>query len=118
MTYANHDNAPLASLYLNLRQQAGEQAEGGSSGELAALCEFIGVGGETSNEPDDTLPRAFQSALMATRGKLAMLMCCDSTGVPIRFNLPGSYGEGTWSDRAYGPRIAAASGLVVESGPA
>lgn len=130
VTYANHDNAPLASLYLNLRQQAGEQAEAESSGSLAALCEFIGVGGELPTEIDDTLLAAFQSALMATRGKLAVLMCSDLIGVPLRFNLPGSYGEGTWSDRlempladlarhpVYGPRIATASGLVVESGRA
>lgn len=131
VTYANHDNAPLASLLLNLCQQATEQPGGRSAEELEALYAFIGLAGQPhSEELDDTLLRAFQSALMATRGKLAVLMCSDLLGVPLRFNLPGSYGKGTWSDRiemslaelashpVYGARISNAQEIVVESGRA
>ena len=57
-----------------------------------------------------------------------MLMGSDLLGVPLRFNLPGSYGRGTWSDRfelpladlathsVYGPRIRMAAELARASG--
>lgn len=128
VTYANHDNAPLASLHLHLRQGARDEPEGPAARDLAALAAFIGFAGDLPDSLDDGLLRHFQSALFATRSKLAVLMCSDLIGVPLRFNLPGSHGRGTWSDRmemplhdllrhpSYGPRIATVSALIKASG--
>ncbi|WP_367870959.1 4-alpha-glucanotransferase [Luteolibacter sp. Populi] len=128
VTYANHDNAPLASLYLHLREAAAAEPDGAEASELAALREFAGSNGHFPEALDDELLGDLQGALFRTNGRLAVLMCSDLLGVPLRFNLPGSYGRGTWSDRlemplrelenhpVYGARIEKAAELVRESG--
>lgn len=128
VTYANHDNAPLASLYLHLLQEADTDPSGKAAMDLTALADFAGVDPPLPPALDDNLLSRLQSALLATHGRLAVLMCSDLLGIPLRFNLPGSYGRGTWSDRLelplhdfenhpiFGPRIAEAARLVEESG--
>jgi len=127
VTYANHDNAPLASLYLHLASEARESSLSRSAADLAALLAFAGIAGEPPESLDETLLSALQAALFKTNSRLAVLMCSDLFGLPLRFNLPGSYGRGTWSDRLamplsdyarhpdYGPRLAAAVAHIRES---
>lgn len=126
VSYANHDNAPLASLYLHLRQEAVADPAGPAAVDLHELLRFAGWEGDPPEALDAGLLLRLQDALMATPCLLAVLMCSDLLGIPLRFNLPGSYGKGTWSDRlemplqdlarhpVYGPRIAAASALIAE----
>ena len=127
-TYANHDNAPLASLYLNLRKSAADDPGGTASRDLNALIEFADFESPLPEALDDTLLFALEKALFSTRSRLAVLMGSDLLGLPLRFNLPGSYGRGTWSDRfelplrelamhaLYGKRIAMAAELAKHSG--
>lgn len=127
-TYANHDNAPLASLFHQLSSESRENPASKSAGDLAALLAFAGLSDHVSDDLDDASLAALQRALFQTRARLAVLMCSDLLGIPLRFNLPGSYGRGTWSDRLemplanyalhpiYGPRIAAAIVHARESG--
>ena len=119
-TYANHDNAPLASLF-------GSTSEKDRS-DLRALLSFCGLPDNSKAELDDEVLAALQSSLFSTSARLAVLMISDLLGVPLRFNLPGSYGRGTWSTRieapladlerhpVFGPRIARAKALIEESG--
>lgn len=128
VTYANHDNAPLVTFYRHLVVEAAADPGGESARTLRALARFVGLSGDPPPEIDDDLLMRFQSALFHTSGKLAVLMCSDLFGIPLRFNLPGSYGRGTWSDRlefpiqeylahpVYGPRIAAVTRLIRETG--
>ncbi|RYD33263.1 MAG: hypothetical protein EOP87_11310, partial [Verrucomicrobiaceae bacterium] len=127
VTYANHDNAPLASLYLHLREKADLDPQGKEAGELRALLDFAGWRGDPPQEMDAELLAAFQKALFSTSAQLAMLMCTDLLGLRVRFNLPGSYGLDTWherlpktlaaylSDQLYRPRIDAVTELIRES---
>lgn len=128
VTYANHDNAPLASLFLHLQQDAKADPESKAAGDLRALAEFAGVEGPLPDALDDDLLERLQAALLQTNGRLAVLMCSDLLGIPLRFNLPGSYGRGTWSDRldlplseyaahpVFGPRIARVRDLISQTG--
>lgn len=128
VTYANHDNAPLVSFYHHLAVQAAGDAGCTEARLLSALAAFVGWEGSLPAEMDDAVLQQFQAALFQTSGRLAVLMCSDLLGIPLRFNLPGSYGHGTWSDRlelpireyrehpVYGPRIAAVSRLIEETG--
>jgi len=128
VTYANHDNIPLVSLYHHLVQQAVEYPLGKDKRTLTALADFAGLTNPPPAEMNDEVLEHFQSALFRTTGKLAVLMCSDLFGIPLRFNLPGSYGRGTWSDRlefplhdflthpVYGPRITAVTRLIRETG--
>lgn len=127
-TYANHDNAPLASLYLNLKTLAAAEPEGKAAADLKALLDFAGYDGPLPEVLDDELLSALEKSLFATRSRLAVLMVSDLLGVPLRFNLPGSYGRGTWADRielpladlathaVYGNRIRTAAELATASG--
>jgi 4-alpha-glucanotransferase len=128
VTYANHDNAPLASLYLHLLSEARESPDGRGAADLRALCNFAGFPEPLPDALDDRLLFALHAALLRTSSRLAVLMCSDLLGIPLRFNLPGSYGRGTWSDRleiplrefmshpVYGPRVAAAAELIGATG--
>jgi 4-alpha-glucanotransferase len=130
VTYANHDNAPLASTYLRLQRASVLDPGGYQAGEFKWLLGFAGWTGEPPEEMDERLLCAFQAALFKTPCKLAVLMCSDLLGVPLRFNLPGSYGIETWCDRLglplsdyvnhaiFGPRVATATQLIGESGRA
>ncbi|MEO5714925.1 MAG: 4-alpha-glucanotransferase [Luteolibacter sp.] len=127
VTYANHDNAPLASTYLRLQRAAALDPDGPQSAELRWLLGFAGWTEDPPEELDDRLLRALHAALFKTPCKLAVLMCSDLLGVPLRFNLPGSYGIETWCDRldlpfpdianhaVMSPRVAAARQLIGES---
>ncbi|MEK7954354.1 4-alpha-glucanotransferase [Luteolibacter soli] len=124
VTYANHDNAPLASLY----KQAQAEPESRVAGDVRALLEFAGLEAVLPDSLDDKLLGVLQEALLGTRARLAVLMVSDMLGVPLRFNLPGSYGRGTWSDRmelplgdlvrhpVYGPRITSVRELIKKTG--
>nr|WP_240963788.1 4-alpha-glucanotransferase [Luteolibacter luteus] len=128
VAYANHDNAPLAQLLLHLQQASSEDPEGKSARDLKALLDFAGGSSTGFEGLDDELLGKFQGALFQTKGRLAVLMCSDLLGIPLRFNLPGSYGRGTWGDRlecplgdllrhpVYGPRISLVRDLIKSSG--
>jgi 4-alpha-glucanotransferase len=127
VTYANHDNAPLVTLYHHLVQQAAEHPHGKDKRTLNALAGFAGLDSPPPETPDNAVLEKLQAALFRSSGRLAVLMCSDLLGIPLRFNLPGSYGRGTWSDRlelplhdflihpVYGPRIAAVTRLIRET---
>jgi 4-alpha-glucanotransferase len=127
-TYANHDNAPLASLFSEWRSSAEAVPDGPAAGDLRALLDFAGWQGEVPSQLDEELLEKLHAALFSTRARLAVLMVSDLLGLPLRFNLPGSYGRGTWSDRlelplsdlarhpVYGPRIERARRQILRSG--
>ena len=128
VTYANHDNAPLASLFLHLREKALADTGGAEAQDLRALLAFAGWTDEPPVQLDGSLLVALQRALFATSARLAVLMCTDLLGLPIRFNLPGSYGKDTWNERLpkslaeylndpdYGPLISKTSEFIKDSG--
>jgi 4-alpha-glucanotransferase len=99
VSYANHDNAPLAQFYPNLAAKADLDPNGPEAGELHRLLEFIGWSEPAPPSLEGPLLEKFHEALLATSARLAVLLCSDLFGLPIRFNLPGSYGEGAWSHR-------------------
>lgn len=127
IAYANHDNAPLASLYLTLKEAAALDPGSKGAKDLKALLGFAGHEGEPPAELDTQLLQELQRALFKTSARLAVLMCSDLLGIPLRFNLPGSYGKGTWSDRlempladfkrhpVFGPRLAAVAAMIPET---
>jgi 4-alpha-glucanotransferase len=92
------------------------------------LLEFAGKSLADFREFDAETLAALQLALFRTSSRLAVLMCSDLLGLRLRFNLPGSYGEGTWSDRMdltlhefrqhpeFGPRIENASKAITDTG--
>ncbi|MES2996387.1 MAG: 4-alpha-glucanotransferase [Verrucomicrobiota bacterium] len=121
--YANHDNAPLASVLLTLREQAAHDPA--KARELQTLLAFAGWAGPMPGEAvTDDLLASFQKALFETPCMLAILMSSDLLGNHQRFNLPGSYGLEAWCERLeftfeelerhpiYGPRIARAAQLA------
>ncbi|MES2438392.1 MAG: 4-alpha-glucanotransferase [Verrucomicrobiota bacterium] len=128
VTYANHDNAPLATTYHHLKVATAADPQSREAADLAWLLGFAAWSEAPPEELDDALLRALQSALFRTRCKLAVLMCSDLLGLPLRFNLPGNYGIETWCDRlefpfdelakhgVHGARIATARHLILESG--
>lgn len=127
ITYANHDNAPLAMLYLHLLSSAEKDPESASARDLKALMEFANWKEASPPEITTELLEKLQEALFKTSSRLAVLMCSDLIGLPLRFNLPGSYGEKTWSDRlpmtltelqqhtVYGARIETAARLIKQT---
>lgn len=98
-TYANHDNAPLATFYYHLQKEAAENGHSRSAVVLKWLLEFVEWEGSPPAELTEDLLTAFQKALFDTPSRLAVLMCSDLFGIPLRFNLPGSYGVETWCHR-------------------
>ncbi len=127
-TYANHDNAPLATSYSHLLQQARENPEGKEAAQLEWLLGFAGWRAPRPETLTDELLTCFQEALFASRSRLAILMCSDLFGLPLRFNLPGSYGIETWCDRLpmsfpelaahprFGERVRMVSEMISASG--
>jgi 4-alpha-glucanotransferase len=99
VSYANHDHAPLAMLYPHLRRDAMADPESFHATDLKHLLELIGWKDEPPEQLTDELLATFQRALFHLPCKLAVLMCSDLFGIPLRFNLPGSYGPDTWSER-------------------
>lgn len=128
VSYANHDNAPIAMLYLHLKEGAAQDPESKEAKDLKALLDFAGWTSPLPEELDDRLLAALQKTLFNTSANLAVLMISDLLGIPLRFNLPGSYGDTTWNDRLewplsdyaahprFGPRIAEAARLIRSSG--
>lgn len=124
VAYANHDNAPLAQLFVPYESGAAELDHSAP----AALLEFAGESVADFQQFDAGTLAALQLALFQTSSRLAVLMCSDLLGLRLRFNLPGSYGEGTWSDRMdmtlhefrrhpeYGPRIEKVSQAITDTG--
>jgi 4-alpha-glucanotransferase len=128
VTYANHDNAPLVSLYLHLQRAAGNEPDGKEASQLEWLLGFAKWQDAAPADMNEHLLQALQSALFHTPCKLAVLMCSDLLGIPLRFNLPGSYGIETWCHRLdfplmdysqhplFGPRIEKVRELIDECG--
>ncbi len=127
-SYANHDHAPLASFYDHLIEEAKLHPDGTAKIDLHHLLAFVGW---TQLPPDvfnDELLRALQQKLFQSPSQLAVLMVSDLFGIPLRFNLPGSYGNDTWSDRlefafdeyekhpVYNRRVQASQLLIQETG--
>jgi 4-alpha-glucanotransferase len=128
VTYANHDNAPLATIFLHLQRAAANDPASAEAAELSWWLDFAGWKGPPPDDLDDELLAALQSALFNTPCRLAILMCSDLFGLPLRFNLPGSYGLETWCERldhpfsdysghgVFGPRLAAVREMILSSG--
>jgi len=126
--YANHDHAPLAMLYPQLVAQAQADPAGPASTKLSRLLAMIGLQGEPPEALDDDLLGEFHEALLQTPCRLAVFMCSDLLGIPLRFNLPGSHGAETWCERLdlpldayethpkFGPVIRRLRRLILESG--
>lgn len=126
--YANHDHAPLAAYYLHLQQQGQKDPGGTAATDLANLLKLAGWTGGPPATLNDELLAGLQRALFETPCLLAVLMTSDLLGTGLRFNLPGSYGAETWSERleftlaehqrhpTYGKRIAQAAELIALSG--
>lgn len=130
VTYANHDNAPLSMAYFHLKRSADAAPDGKAASELKWLLGFAKWEQEPPEELTPELLTALQAALFKTPTKLAVLMCSDLFGIPLRFNLPGSYGIETWCDRLdhpfadyaahtiHGPRLETVRQLIRDSGRA
>lgn len=126
--YANHDHAPLAALYARWIEDARTDPASNGAIDLANILKFIGWTEPPPDKLTDDLLRAFQRRLFQTPCFLAVLMSSDLLGTTQRFNLPGSYGAGTWSERlevplaeyvrhpTYGARVAAIRQLIAETG--
>ncbi len=127
-TYANHDNAPLSSNYAHLLQQSRNDPEGKEAAQLKWLLGFAGWNAPLPETLSDELLTALQKTLFAAKSRLTVLMCSDLFGIPLRFNLPGSYGIETWCDRLpmtfpglladphFGKRIRAVADMILTSG--
>ncbi|MFD2256125.1 4-alpha-glucanotransferase [Luteolibacter algae] len=98
-TYANHDNAPLATGYVHLVEAAGQDPKGKAAEDLRWLLAFAGWKSEPPAVLTEELLEALHQALFHSESRLAVLMCSDLFGIPLRFNLPGSYGIETWCER-------------------
>jgi 4-alpha-glucanotransferase len=98
-SYANHDHAPLAMLYPHLLAQAQADPNGPAGAKLRRLLAMAGLRGEPPEALDDDLLGKLQKALLQTPCRLAVFLCSDLLGIPLRFNLPGSHGAETWCER-------------------
>ncbi len=126
-SYGNHDHAPLAHLYQNLLAHSKDPRHP-TAIDLPNLLRFVGWDGPAPQALTDELLARFQRALLATPCALAVFLVSDVFGVPLRFNLPGSYGAGTWCERfdlplketfrhsAYSPRLATLRKEILETG--
>lgn len=126
--YANHDHAPLASAYHHLREAAKTDPNGDAAADLRNLLAFVHWDQPASEKLTEDLLTAFQRTLFQTPCFLAVLMSSDLFGLAQRYNLPGSYGAGTWSERlelplaeyarhpVYGPRLELVRQMIKESG--
>lgn len=126
--YANHDHAPLAAYYLHLQQQIQRDPSGTAAIDLSNLLKLARWEAAPPPTLNAELLAALQRALFETPCQLAVLMTSDLLGTPLRFNLPGSYGADTWSERLeftladydqhpeYGRRIATATALIAQTG--
>ena len=124
--YANHDHAPMAAFYNQLRDEAKKDEAGNAAIDLTNLLRFAGWTEKPPDTLDDGLLAALQRALFQTPCQLTVLMSSDLLGIPQRFNLPGSYGTQTWSERLehslaeferhplFGPRISLVQRLIRE----
>lgn len=128
--YANHDHAPLAAYYSHLQQQVEKEQNATAAIDRANLLKLARWEGPPPLTLTDELLAGLQRALFETPCELAVLMTSDLLGTPLRFNLPGSYGAETWSERLefplaeyaqhpqYGKRIATATALIEQTGRA
>jgi 4-alpha-glucanotransferase len=128
VTYANHDHAPLAALWLHWDEEAKQNPDGTAAVDKANLLRFIGWSGPAPETFNGELLAAFQKALFDTPCVLSVLLSSDLLGTPLRFNLPGTYGEGTWCERmelslkecqshsVYGPRLDRVKLLLAQAG--
>ncbi len=126
--YANHDHAPLAALYQHWQEEIKKDPKSVAATDLANLLKFAGWKGPAPAALDSEVLAALQRALFDTPCHLAVLMSSDVLGTPQRFNLPGSYGADTWSERLeypmndysrhplYGLRLAAVRAAIEKAG--
>ncbi|MFT3830805.1 MAG: 4-alpha-glucanotransferase [Opitutaceae bacterium] len=129
-TYATHDHAPIAAVYAGLLEDAAKDPGGVAATDLKELLAFAGWTAAPPPTLTDELHAALVRALFATPCELAVLLSSDLLGIPQRFNLPGTYGAGTWAERlefplpefrahgVYGRRLEHVSQLVDETGRA
>ncbi len=127
VTYANHDHAPLAAYYLHLHEKAKANPNGESAKDLEQLLKFAQWTKPAPENLSDELLEALVRRLFQAPCQLAVLMSSDLFGILQRFNLPGSYGAETWSERlefplpeyskhlVYKERIATAQRMIGES---
>ncbi len=98
-TYANHDNAPLALAYVQLRNESRRDPSSKAARDFEWLLGFAAWKDEPPETLDEMLLDALQRALLESRSRLAVFMSSDLLGLPTRFNLPGSFGLETWCER-------------------
>lgn len=126
ISYGNHDHASLAEYYQQLFQKAqGEDAKAQQA--LENLLHYAKWKEAPPEDLNDELLAELQDALFQTPQILANLSIADLLGIPLRFNLPGTFGSGTWRERldmtleayeehpVYGERIRKASALLQQS---
>src|SRR6185369_16292056 len=109
------------------QQEIKRDAGGTAAIDRDNLLRFAGWTSPAPEQLTDELLAALQRALFETPCFLAVLMSSDLLGTTQRFNLPGSYGAGTWSERLelplpdydrhpiYGPRLATVRQLIAET---
>ncbi|SDU05367.1 4-alpha-glucanotransferase [Verrucomicrobium sp. GAS474] len=126
-TYATHDHAPLAVQYANLVLGA-QAAHHASAVELESFLHLVGWKGTRPDEMNDALLEASQRTLLGSPCVLAAFLTSDMLGIRQRYNLPGSYGAGTWAERlecsleeclrhaTYGPRLKKLKEVIAKSG--
>lgn len=95
--YGNHDHAPIAAWYLHLVEKAKTDVQ--RAADLAELMRFLDWKDPIPPKLDDALLATMQRKLFDVPCYLTVLMSSDLLGTAQRFNLPGSYGAGTWSER-------------------
>jgi 4-alpha-glucanotransferase len=125
IAFGNHDHAPLAASYAQMREGAASDSAGTGARDLRNLLKFANWAGEPPDLMTSELLSALQRALFETHCQLAVLMSSDLLGSSQRFNLPGSYGVHTWCERlelpfpelerhpVFGPRIQEAQRWVM-----
>lgn len=102
-TYANHDHAPLAAFYQHLYEMAQKEPEGFAPVDLRNLLAFANVEGTPPPELTEEVWEGLIESLFTTPCILAVVMTSDLLAIHQRFNLPGSYGPDTWSERLERP---------------
>ncbi|HEY8966495.1 MAG TPA: 4-alpha-glucanotransferase, partial [Candidatus Methylacidiphilales bacterium] len=129
-TYATHDHAPLAVQYANLVLHAAGEGEPAALAktELESFLKLVGWNGPKPEALDDALLEASQRTLLGSPCVIAAFLTSDMLGNRQRFNLPGTYGAGTWAERlehpldellrhsSYGPRLKKLRDLIAKSG--
>lgn len=107
VTPATHDHEPLVSRWRQM-WQAHDEARARQDHHNAyvtwlELQRFVAWAGlDTENIPREFTPQlheAFCRRVLESNSWLAIFMISDIFALPLRFNVPGSFGESNWSAR-------------------